>query len=66
MGIGYGRYIYQYIYQTFLSWHKAIRLHLLRHVVECIRMYGSAVNFHGAIGESHLNNKANSQPGELE
>jgi len=36
---------------------KLIKIHLLRHFVECIRMYGSAINFNGATGESHLKNK---------
>jgi len=36
---------------------KLIKIHLLRHFVDCIRMYGSAINFNGATGESHLKNK---------
>jgi len=36
---------------------KLIKIHLLRHFVECIKMYGSAVNFNGATSESHLKNK---------
>jgi len=45
---------------------KLIKIHLLRHFVECIRMYGSADNFNGAIGESHLISKVkqNNQSGE--
>ncbi len=41
---------------------KLIKIHLLRHFVDCIRMYGSAVNFNGATGESHLKNKAKQPP----
>jgi len=36
---------------------KLIKIHLLRHFVECNRLYGSAANFNGATSESHLKNK---------
>ena len=36
---------------------KLVEIHLLIHFVDCIRMYGSAMNFNGSIGESHLKNK---------
>jgi len=36
---------------------KLIKIHLLNHFVDCIRLYGSAVNVNGAVGESHLKNK---------
>ncbi len=36
---------------------KLIKIHLLRHFVDCIRMYGSTANFNGATNESHLKNK---------
>jgi len=36
---------------------KLIKIHLLNHFVDCICLYGSAVNFNGAVGESHLKSK---------
>jgi len=36
---------------------RLVKIHLLNHFMECIRMFGSAVNFNGAVGESHLKNK---------
>jgi len=36
---------------------KLVKIHLLNHFVDCIRMYGSAMIFNGAIGESHLKRK---------
>ena len=33
---------------------KLIKIHLLVHFVECIRMYGSPMNFNGSTGELHL------------
>jgi len=36
---------------------KLIKIHLINHFVECIRLYGSAINFNGATGESHLKAK---------
>jgi len=36
---------------------KLVKIHLLNHFVDCIQMYGSAMIFNGAIGESHLKTK---------
>jgi len=36
---------------------KLVKIHLLNHFVDCIHLYGSSMNFNGAIGESHLKNK---------
>jgi len=36
---------------------KLIKIHLINHFVECIRLYGSSINFNGATGESHLKAK---------
>ena len=33
---------------------KLIKVHLLHHFVDCIRLFGRANNFHGGTGESHL------------
>ena len=36
---------------------KLVKILLLIHFVDCTQMYGSAMNFNGSIGKSHLKNK---------
>ena len=36
---------------------KLVKIHLLNYFVDCIRMFGSAMIFNGAVGESHLKTK---------
>ncbi len=36
---------------------KLVKIHLLNHFVDCIWLYGSAMIFNGAVGESHLKTK---------
>jgi len=51
-----------------VDWHEGnrnlVKIHLLNPFVDCICLYGSSMNFNGAIGESHLKNKTKHQSGE--